>query len=291
MVNPAPETLAWEMLMVAEPELVKVTVEEPEEPTLTLPKVTAPGLEVRLPCVPVALSGIASVELLALLLMAMEPEAAPAVVGANCAVKFTDWLAVSATGVESPEMLKPAPVVVTLEMVALALPELVSVMVCWPLLPTETLPKETVAGLAARVELVATPLPDMVKDCGEFGALSVKLMLPEAAPFAVGVNWALKFTDWPAVRVIGVARPEMPKPLPVTLAILMVTFELPVLVSLTFAELLWPTVVLPKFQVAGEMERPACAPVPERATETVGSEASLVMVMVPEAAPEAVGEN
>ena len=130
MVNPAPETLAWEMLMVAEPELVKVTVEEPEEPTLTLPKVTAPGLEVRLPWVPVALSGIASVELLALLLMAMEPEAAPAVVGANCAVKFTDWLAVSVTGVESPEMLKPAPVVVTLEMVALALPELVNVMVC-----------------------------------------------------------------------------------------------------------------------------------------------------------------
>ena len=89
MVKPAPETLAWEMLMLAEPELVKVTVEEPDEPTFTLLKLTAAGLEVRLPCTPEPLSGIESVELFAELLMVMEPEAAPAAVGTNCAEKFT----------------------------------------------------------------------------------------------------------------------------------------------------------------------------------------------------------
>ena len=188
MVKPAPETLAWEMLMLAEPELVKVTVEEPDEPTLTVLKLTAPGFAVRLPCTPKPLSGIESVELLALLLMVMEPEAAPAVVGANCAEKFTVWLAATVTGVESPETLKPAPVAEIDEMVALALPELVRVMFCWPLLPTATLAKDTEAGLAPRVELVATPVPERARVCGEFGALSVKLMLPEAAPFDVGVN-------------------------------------------------------------------------------------------------------
>ena len=88
--------------------------------------------------------------------------------------------------------LKPVPVAVMAEIVALAFPELVSVTVCWPLLPTETLPNDTLAGLAPSVALVATPVPVRVRVCGELGALSVKLMLPCAAPAAVGANCAEK---------------------------------------------------------------------------------------------------
>jgi hypothetical protein len=45
------------------------------------------GFAVRLPCTPVPLSAIATAGLLAVLVIRMLPEAAPTVVGANCAVK------------------------------------------------------------------------------------------------------------------------------------------------------------------------------------------------------------
>jgi hypothetical protein len=67
------------------------------------------------------------------------------------------------TGAVRPVTLKPVPVDAIAEIVALAFPELVSVTVCWLLLPTATVPNETLAGLAPRVELVTTPVPARVK--------------------------------------------------------------------------------------------------------------------------------
>jgi len=142
------------------------------------------------------------------------------------------------TGAVRPATLKPVPVEEIAEIVALAFPAFVSVTVCWPLLPTATLPNETAAGLAPSVELVATPLPERVSVCGEFGALSVKLMLPAAAPAAVGANCTENDIDWPAGRVVGRASPAIPKALPDTFAILITTFEFPVLVSFTLCEVL-----------------------------------------------------
>lgn len=104
-------------------------------------------------------------------------------------------MAASVIGAARPVTLKPVPVATMAEIVALAFPELVSVTVCWPLLPTETLPNDTLAGLAPSVALVATPVPVRVRVCGELGALSVKLMLPCAAPAAVGANCAEKVMD------------------------------------------------------------------------------------------------
>ena len=195
------------------------------------------------------------------------------------------------TGVARPVTLKPGPVAANDEMVALAFPVLVSVTVCWLLLPTATLPNETLAGLAFSVELVETPIPDIVRVCGEFGALSVKLMLPEAAPVAAGTNCAENVTAWPAESVIGSASPEIPNAFPDTLAILMTTLEFPVLVNFTFCETFWFTVTLPKFQVAGETDSPASAPVPVKEIARGELEASLTTVMVPLVAPETVGAN
>jgi len=79
--------------------------------------------------------------------------------------------------------------------------------------------------------------------------------------------------------------------LPLTMARLMTTFDVPVLVSLTFSEVVWPTAVLLKVQVAGETERPAWAPVPVSEISKGESVASLTMVIVPLVAPAAVGAN
>ena len=159
MLNPAPDALPCETEMLAVPELVNVTFTEPLEPTSKLPKLMLDGFAARLPCTPVPVSGIETVESLALLVIVMLPEAIPAVVGANCAVKLALWLAASVNGAEIPSAVKPLPAALIAEIVALALPLLVNVIVCWPLLPTETFPNDTLPGLVASVELVETPLP------------------------------------------------------------------------------------------------------------------------------------
>lgn len=83
MLKPVPETLACEIEILADPELVKVMVEDPFEPTVTLPNPTVCGLTARLPCAPDPLKGIDRVELLALLVTSMFPTTFPEVVGAK----------------------------------------------------------------------------------------------------------------------------------------------------------------------------------------------------------------
>ena len=162
MLNPIPDALPCEIVTLAVPEFVKLMVTDPLAPTSRLPKLMLDGFAVRLPCTPVPVSGIEIVGSLALLVIVMLPEAVPAVVGANCATKLVLWLAASVNGVESPTAVKPPPLAATVEIVALVLPLFVSVMVCWPLLPTGTFPNDTLPGFAVNAELVETPLPTKV---------------------------------------------------------------------------------------------------------------------------------
>ena len=87
-----------------------------------------------------------------------------------------------------PLMLKPVPLATACDIVTLALPVLVRVIGCLLLLPTAMLPNAMLVGLAVKVAVVATPEPERDRECGEFGALSVKTMVPLAGPEAVGAN-------------------------------------------------------------------------------------------------------
>jgi hypothetical protein len=93
------------------------------------------------------------------------------------------------------------------------------------------------------------------------------------------------------VICFGSVKPEIPKPLPATVAMLIVTFELPVFVKLTVCVALWPTVTFEKFSVEGAIERPACVAVPVK--EIVSGEfvASLTTVSAPVTTPAVVGAN
>jgi hypothetical protein len=69
-------------------------------------------------------------------------------VGAKFAVKLSVWEGATVAGVLTPVRLNPVPVTVMVEIVAAAFPVFVSV-ICWlALLPIETFPKFTLAGLA-----------------------------------------------------------------------------------------------------------------------------------------------
>ena len=163
MLNPAPVALPCEIATLAVPVFFKVTLTDPLAPTNRLPKLMLGGFAVRFPCTPVPLSVIDVVGLLAVLVIRMLPETAPTLVGANCALKLVLWFAASVTGTDRPVALNPVPVALIAEIVALAFPVFVTVIVCGLLLPTDTLPNATLPGLATRVEFVATPVPTMLK--------------------------------------------------------------------------------------------------------------------------------
>ena len=87
MLNPVPDALPEEIATLAVPEFVRVTLTDPLAPTSRLPKLMLAGFAVRFPCTPVPLRATDTVGSLAVLVIRMLPAAAPAVVGANCAVK------------------------------------------------------------------------------------------------------------------------------------------------------------------------------------------------------------
>ena len=129
-------------------------------PTCTLPKLRLDGLAVREPGVtPVPLNAMFSVGLLALLMIARFPLAAPAEVGAKVTVADLLCPAARVKGSASVPRLNPVPEMVACETVTFDPPELVIFTLRLWLLPVCTVPKSRLAG-AAVSEPCAMPVPD-----------------------------------------------------------------------------------------------------------------------------------
>jgi hypothetical protein len=63
--------------------------------------------------------------------------------------------------------------------------------------------------------------------------LEVMLMLPLAAPLAVGLNSTVKDVLWPAVKITGKVSPLKLHPVPLTVAAEIVRLDPPVLVKVS----------------------------------------------------------
>ena len=151
MLKPVPVAPTLDIVTLAFPLFVKVTLSALLLPTLTLPKlklvVLSPNSFVA--ATPVPLSAIAIGEFGALLVRVTEPLTVPAAVGANTTLNVADLPAVILNGALMPAVLKPVPAAVTAEIVTVALPLLVKLIVCELLTPVTTLPKDALAGVAA----------------------------------------------------------------------------------------------------------------------------------------------
>jgi hypothetical protein len=147
VLKPVPVTATCEIVRLALPAFETVMVCELLLPTTTLPKAALDGAAAICACVPVPLNVIARGEPGALLANEMLPLAPPAEDGVKLAESPTLWPVLSVVGVDNPAMAKPEPETLAAEIVMLAVPELVRVMDCDPLLPTATLPKLTLVGL------------------------------------------------------------------------------------------------------------------------------------------------
>jgi hypothetical protein len=117
----------------------------------------------------------------------MLPVAAPAEVGANCALKERLCPAVKVVGRESPLVPKPVPAIVARLIVRLELPLFVSLTACVLLCPTTTFPNVNVDGEIVN-NAVCVPVPVIEIASGEFEASLTTVKLPVTAPADVGAN-------------------------------------------------------------------------------------------------------
>jgi len=120
------------------------------------------------------------------------------------------------------------------------------------LLATMTFPKFVDAGETANVSPRPVPLKETTP--GLFEALLAMETLPLAVPTTFGAKVTLKEALWPGVSVRGSVSPPRLKPVPVIVACEIVTFAVPVSVSVTFWVLLLGGVTLPKFKLVGPAE-------------------------------------
>ena len=258
-LNPAPASVTPVICRAAFPVFVKVMFCEALLPTATLPKLKLFVLAVNCPTGAVVAdpdNPIVSGEPAASLATVMLPVAFPVTLGANftASVAFSD--AFSVTGAVTPLTLNPLPAALILVIWTAAVPVFVTVTFCVALLPTDTLEKLKLVGLAVNCPSIAVvPVPDKpIVAVGVFGSLLVIAMLPVTAPAVVGAKLATTGTDWPALIVFGVAIPLIPNSAPFSVITETVKSAPPLLAITRFAVPFWPTVTLPKSTVLGLTE-------------------------------------
>jgi hypothetical protein len=243
MLKPVPVTVAREITTLAVPPFERLIVCELLFPVETFPKAAVPGTAPSCAWLPVPLKAMVNGELGALLAMEMLPLVLPGDVGENCAVKVALCPAAIVEPAGIPLTLKPAPAAVACAIDKLAVPPFVNVICSDPALPTWTLPKLKVAGLALSCACTANPLSGIV--IGEPGALLATEMLPEALPAVVGANVAAKEPLFPGLIVTGMLRPLMLKPTPEALPWVIVNGAFPVFCKLMFFADELPTPTFP----------------------------------------------
>ena len=169
----------------------------------------------------------------------------------------------------------------------------VSVKVCDFVCPSTTLPKAKLAGEMFRPDCTPVPLTGMVR--GDPFALLVTVTLPVTLPAAVGRKTTFRVVVAEGFNVAGVVIPDTEKPVPVTEMLEIFTAAVPVFVKTTCLVALEPVATLAKLTEVGlacNCPTGEVDPDPLRFTVTVGVLGSLlVIVTLPETAPEAVGWN
>jgi len=149
-------------------------------------------------------------------------DAVPLEVGVNVTVYGTLWLVGMVTGNERPLIANSEPVTVTEETVTLAVAA-ASCPIVVPLVPTTTLPGTvTVVGFAVSVPTLAgTTVPLSGINRLGFDASEVTVTVPGNEPVDAGAKVTLNEVLCPGARVVGILKPLIRKPVPVTPAAVM----------------------------------------------------------------------
>ena len=176
-------------------------------PTVTLPKLKLDGFGDRSPGeIAVPDSETPSVGFDPFEVIVTVPLALPAAVGVNVTLNVVYAPAAKVIGVVTGLKLKPVPLMATFEIVTDDPPLFVIFVDKVWLLPTVTLPKPRLAGLAAKSPAaIAVAERGMVS--GEFEASDVMVKLPLALPAVWGAKVTVAVVLCDAFSVIGAAMP------------------------------------------------------------------------------------
>lgn len=167
------------------------------------------------------------------------------------------WPGVSVRGAAGPDVLKPGPVVVKLEIVRLAVPVFETVSTCESVLPTITLPKfadEGLKDILAVPGFVAIPMPVRLIVVASSLALLTIEMLPDAPPAAEGLKETLNDMFCPAGTVAVLGRLASVKAVPTVLTCEIIKSAVPLFARSIDCVTVAPTLTFPKFTVVGVME-------------------------------------
>ena len=283
---------------VVVPVLLSVTCAVPVVPTDWSGNVTEAGLMLRLGPLVVPVPDRLTVCGLpvALSVMLMDADRAPATVGVNVTLIVHDALAARllphvVVRAKSPLLV---PVTAMLLIVSDAPPVLLSVTVDAALVvPTAWFANGRDVGLTVAMGL-DVPVPDRLTACGLPAALSVMLIAAARVPVAAGVNVTLIVHDALAARLLPhvVVSAKSPAFVPVTAMLLIVNGAVPVLLSVTAeAVLVVPICWFPNVTDAGLRLTTGLVPLPDRLTPCGLPAALSVMLMAAERAPVAAGVN
>jgi hypothetical protein len=156
----------------------------------------------------------------------------PAKVGANPAVKLVLCPAAKVMGTLSPLRLNPVPLATACEIVTLEPPEFVSVTEADWLFPSRTLPNPMLDGFADNWP-GARAVPERGTTRVGLEALLLKVTWPVNVPAAAGLNFTLNETLCAGARVAGSVKPVILKPVPVTVACVIVSPDPPMFVKVS----------------------------------------------------------
>jgi hypothetical protein len=184
------------------------------------------------------------------------PETLPFAAGSNTTVTESDWPGCSVSPESPPIRLNPEPEIVPRLVVIAEFPALVTLREREPLCPTNTSPKFIAVGLACKLLVAVTPLPDNETVRGTVLPAALRSIdaEPVVVPVLAGLKATLKVEVLPAAICAPSARPDMVKPVPETASDDTETVVVPRFVTVKVCELLLPTGTFPKVAPVGTTE-------------------------------------
>jgi hypothetical protein len=148
-------------------------------------------------------------------------------------------------------MAKPVPLTVTLVMLTLALPVLVSVRVWEAVLPAATVPKLTLVGPAVSATVEALACAVTGREAPTEEVLVMMATDPLKAPAALGVNMTVKLLLVPGLNNVDPENPLMLSPVPLATTPVTVSGAPPSFVNFKVWEVGAPTTAEVKLMLEG----------------------------------------
>ena len=160
------------------------------------------------------------------------PDAAPVVIGSNCAWMVRPMVGFSVTGNVAPVNVNPVPVIDAPLMVTGAVPDEVSVTGWLTVVPTGSSPKLTLLALSVNCGVVPVPVR-LTMAVLPLDELLEMVIAPLAAPATVGSKLTRSVAVCSGLSVIGNVVPVIENPVPLRVAELTVTAAVPEDVSVS----------------------------------------------------------